>query len=139
MLLVLMIGSVLFTLVIHQLVIKLGKKRVWQLCTLAGITIVPFFYLIGEGMFAMALIISFINSIPMGGIYINEVLISDSIDYDEFHTGERNEGTFLFLVVFVPKIVSIVAQSLPLSIMSCYFIISSRVQRKSRWNILRPA
>ena len=58
-------------------------------------------------------------SLPAGGCYLNDVLLSDIIDYDEFITGKRNEGIYIVFSSFTPKIVGIFAQSLPLTIMTC--------------------
>ncbi len=61
---------------------------------------------------------SFLIALPAGGAYINEVLITDIIDYDEFLTGKRNEAIYTVFCSFIPKVVSIFAQAIPLSIMS---------------------
>jgi Na+/melibiose symporter-like transporter len=60
-----------------------------------------------------------LNAIPAGGAYLNDVFTSDIIDYDEFSTGKRNEGIYIVFSSFTPKIVTIFAQSLPLTLMSC--------------------
>jgi Na+/melibiose symporter-like transporter len=67
---------------------------------------------------ALLVIFSIINAIPAGGAYLNDVFTSDIIDYDEFSTGKRNEGIYIVFSSFTPKIVTIFAQSLPLTFMS---------------------
>ena len=64
-------------------------------------------------------------SIPASGAYLNDVFLTDTIDYDEFLTGKRNEGVYMVFSVFIPKIVGIAAQSIPLTIMSLMGFVSS--------------
>ena len=35
-----------------------------------------------------------INGIPMGAKFLSDALLADTIDYDEFLSGQRNEATY---------------------------------------------
>ena len=59
-----------------------------------------------------------ITSFPSGGSYLNDVVVSDAIEYDEFTTGKRTEGIYIVCSAFIPKFVSLFAQAIPLSLLS---------------------
>ena len=46
------------------------------------------------------------------------VMLNNTIEYDELLSGKRNEGIYMVFCTFIPKIVAIFAQSVPLTIMS---------------------
>ena len=46
---------------------------------------------------------SFLTALPAGGAYINEVILTDIIDYDEFLTGKRNEAIYTVFSSFIPN------------------------------------
>ena len=102
----------------HFIVKIIGKKRAWELYSLISILTFSLFLMGDESSFSLLLFISIINAIPAGGAYLNEVFLADIIDYDEFITGKRNEGIYTVFSSFIPKIVSIFASSIPLSIMA---------------------
>ena len=102
----------------HFIVKIIGKKRSWELYSLISILTFSLFLMGDETSFSLLLFISIINAIPAGGAYLNEVFLADIIDYDEFITGKRNEGIYTVFSSFIPKIVSIFASSVPLSIMA---------------------
>ena len=66
----------------------------------------------------LLVISAILTSFPTGGAYLNDVLISDIIEYDEFSTGKRSEGIFTVFSALIPKFVSLFAQAIPLSILS---------------------
>ena len=70
--------------------------------------------------------LSVLNAIPAGGAYLNDVFLSDIIDYDEFISGQRSEGLYTVFATFIPKIVSIFAQSIPLTILGIIGFVSSK-------------
>jgi len=102
----------------HLLVIYLGKNSCWKIYSVASFIIFNVFFLCEEGSVKLLIFTSFLSALPAGGVYINEVIITDIIDYDEFLTGKRNEAIYTVFSSFIPKIVSIFAQVIPLSIMS---------------------
>jgi Na+/melibiose symporter-like transporter len=59
-----------------------------------------------------------VTSFPSGGSYLNDVVVSDAIEYDEFTTGKRTEGIYTVCSAFIPKFVSLFAQAIPLSLLS---------------------
>ena len=107
----------------HQLVIYLGKNTCWKIYSLASFLIFNIFFLCGEGSTNLLIFASFLTALPAGGAYINEVILTDIIDYDEFLTGKRNEAIYTVFSSFIPKIVGIFAQVLPLSIMSSKYLL----------------
>ena len=113
------IFCVFFTLMWHYLVKKFGKKKCWQSYSLISIFVFGLFFFCGEGSMGTLIFVSICCSIPAGGAYINDVFISDIIDYDEFICGQRNEGVFTVFSAFIPKVVSIFSQSIPLTVMTC--------------------
>ena len=102
----------------HALVAKFGKRRCWQIYSL--LCIIPFslFLFCDLGTSKTLVVAAILTAFPAGGAYLNDVLVSDTIDYDEFFTGKRNEGIFTVCSAFIPKFVSLFAQAIPLSIMA---------------------
>jgi len=113
------ISCIFFTLMWHYLVKKFGKKKCWQSYSLISIIVFSLFFFCGEGSMGTLIFVSICCSIPAGGAYLNDVFISDIIDYDEFICGQRNEGVFTVFSAFIPKVVSIFSQSIPLTVMTC--------------------
>jgi GPH family glycoside/pentoside/hexuronide:cation symporter len=109
----------LFMGVWHWIIGYIGKNKAWQAYSLMSIVTFSLFLFCGEGMMIVLVILSVINAFPGGAGYLTDVFVSDCIDYDEFLTGKRNEGIFIVFSSFTPKVVGILAQSIPLTIMSC--------------------
>jgi len=103
----------------HFIIKIVPRKKAWQGYSLISVFSFAIFMVCGEGSMSLLLIFSILNAMPAGGAYLNDVFVSDIIDYDEFLTGKRNEGIYIVFSSFTPKIVTIFAQSLPLTIMSC--------------------
>jgi Na+/melibiose symporter-like transporter len=102
----------------HQLVTCFGKIYCWKVYSIVSIILFSIFFFCGEGNIYLLIFASFLTALPAGGAYINEVIITDIIDYDEFQTGKRNEATYTVFSSYIPKVVSIFAQAIPLSILS---------------------
>ncbi len=103
----------------HFIIKIVPRKKAWQGYSLVSVFSFAIFMICGEGSMSLLVIFSVLNAMPAGGAYLNDVFVSDIIDYDEFLTGKRNEGIYVVFSSFIPKIVTILAQSLPLTIMSC--------------------
>lgn len=114
------IGS---TLLWHYFLPYLGKKKVWQIYSLMSVITFSLFLICDEGSMFLLVLFSIACAIPAGGSYLNDVFVSDIIDYDEFITGKRNEGLYIVFSSFTPKIVGIFAQSLPLTVMACNIVL----------------
>jgi glycoside/pentoside/hexuronide:cation symporter, GPH family len=110
----------------HIIVKHLSKKRSWCLYSLISIVTFSLFLLCHKGSFTLLIVLCVLNGIPAGGAYLNEVFVSDAIDYDEFITGKRNEGLYTVFSSFIPKFVSIIAQSIPLTILGIIGFTSGR-------------
>jgi Na+/melibiose symporter-like transporter len=113
------IGCTISLFLWHTLLKFVQRKKGWQGYSLFSVFSFSLFMAIGEGDMSLLIILSLVNSIPVGGSYLNEVFTTDIIDYDEFITGKRNEGLYVVFNVFVPKIVTVFAQSVPLAFMYC--------------------
>ena len=102
----------------HYLVSKYGKLVCWKGYSL--ISIIPFilFLVCDIGTTNLLIASAIFTSFPTGGAYLNDVLISDIIEYDEFTTGKRAEGIFTVFSALIPKFVSLFAQAIPLSVLS---------------------
>lgn len=110
----------IISMLLWHFVIKIfPRKKAWQGYSLISVFSFAMFMICKEGSISLLVIFTLLNAIPAGGAYLNDVFVSDIIDYDEFLTGKRNEGVYTVFSSFTPKIVTIVAQSLPLTIMSC--------------------
>lgn len=64
------------------------------------------------------IIFAILNGIPMGAKFLTDNILGLCIDYDELRTGVRNEAAFTMFASFIPKIVSVPASSLPLSVLA---------------------
>ena len=101
----------------HYLVSRFGKRKCWLCYSLMCTVPFSLFIFCGVGSKGLLIIAAILTAFPSGGAYLNDVLVSDTIDYDEFFTGKRNEGIFTVCSAFIPKFVSLFAQAIPLSIM----------------------
>lgn len=112
------ICCIIFCYLWHLLVDIFGKKKCWQYLSL--LCIIPFglFIFCEEGSYLLVIICGVLIAFPSAGNYLNDVLVSDTIDYSEFYTGKRNEGIFTVCSAFIPKVVSLFAQAIPLSFMA---------------------
>jgi hypothetical protein len=53
-----------------------------------------------------------------GAKFLNDAILADIIDYDEFLTGQRNEATYTMFKSFLPKICAIPAAAAPIAILN---------------------
>ena len=102
----------------HYLVSKLGKIFCWRIFSLICLFPFSLYLFCGVGTTNLLIIAAIITSFPAGGSYLNDVVVSDAIEYDEFTSGKRTEGIYTVCSAFIPKFVSLFAQAIPLSIMS---------------------
>jgi len=102
----------------HWLVSLFGKKLCWRLYSLLSFFTFLGFYFVSYGEIEKVVFFSIIAAIPAGGTYINDVNLTDTIDYDEFLSNNRNEAIYSVFISFIPKFVSIFAQALPISILA---------------------
>lgn len=102
----------------HWMVSLFGKKFCWRLYSFISFFTFLGFYFVSYGETEKVVFFSVIAAIPAGGTYINDVNLTDTIDYDEFLTNRRNEAMYSVFISFIPKFVSIFAQALPISILA---------------------
>ena len=102
----------------HYLVFKFGKIFCWRIFSLICLFPFSLYLFCGVGTTNLLIVAAILTSFPAGGSYLNDVVVSDSIEYDEFTSGKRTEGIYTVCSAFIPKFVSLFAQAIPLSIMS---------------------
>ena len=102
----------------HYLVSKFGKIFCWRVFSLFCLFPFSLYLFCGLGTTNLLIIAAIITSFPAGGSYLNDVVVSDAIEYDEFKTGKRTEGIYTVCSAFIPKFISLFAQAIPLSILS---------------------
>ena len=102
----------------HYLVSKFGKIFCWRIFSLICLFPFSLYLFCGVGTTNLLIFAAILTSFPAGGSYLNDVVVSDAIEYDEFITGKRTEGIYTVCSAFIPKFVSLFAQAIPLSIMS---------------------
>ena len=117
----LFICSIFFIFIWHMLSNKFGRKNCWRGYSILCVICFSLILIPGQGNNFLLIIIGAIIAFPASGSYLNDAILSDCIDYDEFMTMKRNESIYSVFQVFIPKLVAIIAQSFPLAIMSCKF------------------
>ncbi len=117
-----MIPIVVFTPLARKMVVKYGKKElatVGAICSLiaAALMLVLPISPDGKGV-AIYVVCQLINSLGMG-IYstVSWAMMGDAIDYNEWKTGKREEGTVYALHSFFRKLAQGVGPALVLAIM----------------------
>jgi hypothetical protein len=83
------------------------------------------FVFVGEGDIWPAMLVTCLNGAPLGARFLNDSTLADTIDYDEFMTGERREAQFTMFISFVPKVVSIPTQALPIALIAAAGFVES--------------
>ena len=97
---------------------RIGKYEAWLAYNLFNGISNALYGLVGTGDWELAFIVTALNGIPFGGKFLSDSTLADTIDYDEFLTGQRREAQFTMFSGFVPKIVSIPSQALPIAIIA---------------------
>jgi len=106
---------------------KFGRYPAWLAYNLWNGISNALYIMVQPGDWEIALIITILNGIPFGGKFLSDSNLSDCIDYDEFRTGDRREAQYTMFASFVPKIVSIPAQAMPLAIISAFDFAPSKL------------
>merc|ERR1719326_1484743 len=57
------------------------------------------------------------NGVPFGAKFLNDAILADIVDYDEFLTANRKEATYFMAKSFIPKVVQIPAAVLPIALL----------------------
>lgn len=103
---------------------KFGKFKTWLAFNLFTALTNGMFVIIGRGDPKMTIGLAVLNGLPSGAQFLTDSIVADVIDYDEFLTGERAEGRFTIFQTFIPKIVSVPAQAVPLALLSFFGFVS---------------
>lgn len=121
-------ASCLVSVFIWQRIVKqLGNYTSWRLFNIISIIAFSLFIFLGKGSVYGIVFLAILCGFPAGGSFLSDLMTADVIDYDEFLSGQRNEGMYVVFTSFIPKIVSIFAQSIPLAILSCLILTSYRL------------
>jgi len=97
---------------------RFGKRNTWLgFNAMNGFTNALFIF-VGEGDIFVCCLITALNGMPLGARFLNDSTLADTIDYDEFMNGERREAQFTMFISFVPKIVSIPTQAIPIAMIA---------------------
>ena len=70
---------------------RFGKFRTWLAFNAMNGFTNSLFIFVGEGDIAAAMIVTCLNGAPLGARFLNDSTLADTIDYDEFMSGERRE------------------------------------------------
>eukprot|EP00755_Sulcionema_specki_P021180 Sspe_Gene.73698::Locus_44714_Transcript_1_1_Confidence_1.000_Length_3688::g.73698::m.73698 len=97
-----------------------GKRRVWLAFNLLTAITNGVFIFVGAGDPIFMCVLAAMNGIPAGAQFLTDSIVADVIDYDELLTGVRSEARFTIFQTFLPKMVSIPAQTIPISLLSVF-------------------
>lgn len=115
----LMLSMILFIPVWRLLSVLFGTRHTWLLFNLVGAATTALFVFGGEGAPIPSVLLSFVNGIPQAAMFLNDAILSTTIDYDAvLNQGERAEARFSMFSSLTPKLASVPAQALPLSILA---------------------
>ncbi|KAA0150439.1 hypothetical protein FNF29_05242 [Cafeteria roenbergensis] len=115
----LMLSMILFIPVWRLLSALFGTRQTWLLFNLVGAVTTALFVFGGEGAPIPSVLLSFVNGIPQAAMFLNDAILSTTIDYDAvLNQGERAEARFSMFSSLTPKLASVPAQALPLSILA---------------------
>ena len=118
-----MIPIILFTPLARKMVVKYGKKElatVGAICSLIACALMLVLPITPDGKgIAMYTVCQLINSLGLG-IYstVSWAMMGDAIDYNEWKTGKREEGTVYALHSFFRKLAQGVGPALALVVMT---------------------
>ena len=117
--LVALIGANILSLPLWLFATKtFGKFPTWIAFNVMNAVTTAFFFLVGRGDPILMVTLAFINGLPGGAQFLNDSIVADTIDYDELLTGDRSEGRFTIFQTFLPKLVSIPSQVIPLAMLN---------------------
>jgi Na+/melibiose symporter-like transporter len=99
---------------------KYGKRNTWLIWSATTAFTNTLFAFCGKGDVTGVIVVSAINGLPIGAKFLADAILADVIDYDEFLTGARSEATYTMFKSFLPKIASIPASAIPISLLGYY-------------------
>jgi len=93
----------------------IGKYPTWIGYNMLNAFTNILFVCAGEGDSWLCIFLTFLNGIPVGGQFLIDSILADTIGYDEFLNGCRSEGSFTVFGTLIPKFVAIPAAAIPLA------------------------
>ncbi len=61
--------------------------------------------------------LALVMGLPYGARHLNDAIVADVLDYDEFITGMRNEAFFAMSKSFLPRLASAPAAAIPIALL----------------------
>lgn len=95
-----------------------GKYNCFTAFNLVNAFTVFLFYFASEGDVKFIIFVALLCGIPVGGQFLTDSILADTIDYDEFLNGTRSEGSYTVFATLIPKFVSIPSSAVPLSLLA---------------------
>lgn len=116
----LMLAMIAFIPIWQWLSVNLcGTRRAWLAMNLFGALTTGLFIFGGEGAPLPSVALAFLNGAAQSALYLNDAVLAATIDYDAvINHGERAEARFAMFSSLTPKLASVPAQALPLSILA---------------------
>jgi len=109
---------------------RYGKHRVWLSFNLLNAVTNISFLAAGYGRSRAVVAVAALNGVPLGAKFLSEAVLADIIDYDEFKTGRRSEGSFMVFKSFLPKIVGIPCSAIPIALINAFGFVPSVMGEK---------
>jgi len=95
---------------------RFGKFRTWVAHNIFSAFSNLLFLIVNEGDPRYCICVMAVNGLPLGAQFLNDAILADVIDYDEFLNGVRTEGAFTVFASLIPKFVAIPASAIPLAV-----------------------
>lgn len=97
---------------------RYGKQNTWMFWSFTMSITIALFGLCSKGTIKLSIALGAIGGFPLGAKFLNDAMLADIIDYDEFLTGQRSEATYTMFKSFLPKICAIPAAAIPIAILN---------------------
>ena len=118
-LLVVMLGSAFCACPMwYYAAIRWGKQAIWLTWSFLLIVSLLLLLVIEKGDIDLSLYLSVFPGMVMGAKFIGMSILADVIEYDEFLTSQRNEGSYVMLKSLLSKLAAIPAVTFPIVILS---------------------
>jgi Na+/melibiose symporter-like transporter len=95
-----------------------GKQNTWMFWSFSMSITIALYGLCTKGSVTLSIVLGAVGGFPLGAKFLNDAILADIIDYDEFLTGQRSEATYTMFKSFLPKICAIPAAAIPIAILN---------------------
>ncbi|MDR3292519.1 MAG: glycoside-pentoside-hexuronide (GPH):cation symporter [Clostridiales bacterium] len=112
------IGAVVSMAFMPVLIKKLGEKKVYIGMSVYGFVLSMITFFVGYGSLPVMLVLLFLTGMQFGVVNLLPVIMTaDSVDYNEYKTGKRSEGTFYAVLSLTVKVTLALGTALGLVIL----------------------